>query len=290
MTNGQGVLLKGKVAIVSGGATGIGEAISKVFARYGANVVVNGLPGDPVTDVVAEIAETSGAAAGFIADAATVDGANGCVRAALDAFGRLDVVVANAAVFPEMVEVQDFPLERFEEVMHSNVRHVFLLARAAIPELRKTKGVLLAMGSEEGLRGWPRAVAYGASKGWVHAFIRGVAVEQGRYGIRANVVAPGPIDTEMTRPTKGNITIKDTLIAIESVPLGRRGTPEEVANVCLFLASDLASFVNGGVYTVDGGATSAVGLPGLEATREAKEAPPMTVPLRHQHEGRGVLA
>jgi hypothetical protein len=108
--------------------------------------------------------------------------------------------------------------------------------------------------------------------------------------VRANVVAPGPIDTEMTRPTKGNLSFKLALLAVEAVPLGRRGQPEEVANVCLFLASDLASFVTGSVYSVDGGSTCTHGLPGLEAKRSVKkDKPEGTVELEHQHEGRNDL-
>ena len=121
------------------------------------------------------------------------------------------------------------------------------------------------------------------------AFIRGVAAEQAKYGVRANIVAPGPIDTEMTRPSKGNMSVKNAFMAVKSVPLGRRGTPEEVANVCLFLASGLATFVTGGIYTVDGGATASGGMPGLQAKSEAKTAPDGTVELEHQHEGRGTL-
>jgi hypothetical protein len=94
----------------------------------------------------------------------------------------------------------------------------------------------------------------------------------------------------MTRPTKGNMTVKHAMMAVAGTALGRRGTPEEVANVCLFLASDLASFVTGAIYTVDGGATAAAGVPGLQAKREAKEPPDGTVPLEHQYDGRGDLS
>lgn len=282
-------LVYGKVVIVTGGATGIGEAICKVFAMHGASVVVNGLPGDPVDDVVEEITSTGGAAAGYIGDIGTFEGSTGCVRAALQNFGRLDVVVANAGLFPELTELPDFPPERFDELIHSNVRGVYLTARAALPELQKTRGAFVAIGSEAGLLGQPEAVSYGATKGWVTAFTRALAAEQAKYGVRANVVAPGPIDTEMTRPSKGKMTVKNAFMAVASTPLGRRGTPEEVANVCLFLASDLATFVTGAVYTVDGGATASGGLPGLQAKRAAKEEPETTVYLEHQHEGRGTL-
>ena len=282
-------LLNGKAALVTGGATGIGEAICKVFARHGASVVVNGLEGDPVDDVVAEIVADGGAAVGCVADVGTQDGAEHAVGAAIDAFGRLDTLVANAGLFPEQMEVQDLPIERFEELLHSNVRGVFMSVRAAIPHLRTTKGSILGLGSEAGLLGLPDIVTYGGTKGWVTAFIRGVAAEQAKYGVRANVVAPGPIDTEMTRPTKGTMKVKNAFVAVRSTALGRRGTPEEVANVALFLASDLATFVTGAVYTVDGGSTGAQAMPGLEAKRDARQAPEGTVDLRHQHEGRGTL-
>jgi len=283
-------LVCGKVVVVTGGAAGIGEAICKVFAHHGASVVVNGYPGDPVDAVVAEITEAGGTAVAHIADVATAAGAGGLVRTAIDRFGKLDVLIANAGLFPEQAELSEFPLRRFEELLHSNILGTYLPARAALPELRKTKGVILAASSEAAFKGIPQSVSYASTQGWTVSFVRSLAVEQAKYGVRVNAVAPGPIDTEMTRPTKGEMTFKTALMAVTSVPLGRRGTPEEVANVYLFLASDLASYVTGAVYTVDGGATVASGLPGLEARRDVKRAPKSTVPLEHQYEGRGTLS
>lgn len=283
------MMMANKVAVVTGGATGIGEAICKVFAQSGASVVVNGLPGDPVDEVAAEIVKAGGRAHGHVADVGTPAGAASTIAAAIDRFGQLDTVVANAGLFPELAELDSFPLERFEELLHSNIRGVYLIVRAAVKELQKTQGSIVAIGSEAGLLGQPEAVSYGATKGWVTAFIRGVAAEQAKYGVRANIVAPGPIDTEMTRPSKGNMTVKNAFMVVKATPLGRRGTPEEVANVCLFLASGLATYVTGGIYTVDGGATASGGLPGLQARREATTEPEGTVRLEHQHEGRGTL-
>jgi NAD(P)-dependent dehydrogenase (short-subunit alcohol dehydrogenase family) len=282
-------LLAGKSVLVTGGSTGIGEAISKLCAKHGASVLVNGLTGDPVQEVAQEIRDTGGIATPFVGDVGTVEGSAGCVQAAVSAYGKLDAVVANAGLYPEAQELQDFPLERFEELIHTNIRGVYLTVRAALPELQKTRGAVVTMGSEAGLVGQPEMVSYCSTKGWIHAFTRALATEQAKYGIRANIVAPGPIDTEMTRPSKGNMTVKHALMAVKGTPLGRRGTPEEVANVCLFLLSDLASYVTGAIYTVDGGATATSGLPGMEAKAEAKTAPEGTVELRHQHEGRGTL-
>jgi NAD(P)-dependent dehydrogenase (short-subunit alcohol dehydrogenase family) len=279
-------LVAGKVAIVTGGAAGIGEAICKVFARHGASVVVNGLPGDRVDEVVQEIRSQGGIAEPCTADVGTETGARLCVHTATRVFGQLDVLIANAGIFPEQKEIHEFPLERFEELVHHNIKSVYLPVRAAILELRKTKGAILAATSEAATIAVPQAVSYGATKGWITSFIKGVAAEQAKYGIRANAVAPGPIDTEMTRPSKGEMTVKTSLLAVGHVPLGRRGTPEEVANMYLFLASDLASFCTGGVYNVDGGATATTGVPALEAKRYVKQPPETTVELEHQFEGR----
>lgn len=278
--------LKGKVALVTGGATGIGEAISKLFAREGAKVVVNGYRGDPVAGVVKEIACAGGTALGVVADVGTPAGAHVCVDAALEEFGRLDILVANAGVLPELAELQDFPLESFHQVMHSNVMGTFHSVRAALPALRESRGCIVATGSEAGLRAFPMGVCYGATKGWIISFIRGLAIEQAKYGIRANVVAPGPIDTEMTRAGIGNMDEETEQEIAKTDPMGRRGTPEEAANVFLFLASDLASYVNAAVYTVDGGETAAVGTPGEEAKPFVKRAPRGSVALRHRFEGR----
>lgn len=282
-------LLFGKVAIVTGGGAGIGEAICKVFARHGASVVVNGLPGDPVEDVAREIREAGGVAIAHTGDVATQMGAADVVQIALDEFGEIDVLVANAGLFPEQMELQDFPIERFEELLHSNIRGTYLPVRAALPHLRETHGNVIVAASEAGIQGIPESVSYSATKAWAIGFVKALAGEQGKHGVRVNAVAPGPIDTEMTRPSKGEMKLKHAMMAVRTVPMGRRGTPEEVANVYLFLASDLASFVNGAVYSVDGGTTATTGLPGAEADRDAKQAPDGTVELKHQYAGRGTL-
>src|SRR5262245_1116789 len=250
-------LLRGKTAIVTGGAGAIGAAVCEVFTAHGANLVVSDLPGAGVEDTVARIRGAGGNAVPYVADVGTIDGANGCVRAALAAYGRLNVLVANAGLFPGLKKPQELPLERVEQLLHTNIGGVYLPVRAALPALRRTRGAIVAAGSEAAVHGPVPGVSYGATKDWVSAFIRGIAVEQGPHGVRANVVAPGSMDGAVAA---ADAEAAAPAVPLEALPLGRRATPHDVANVFLFLASDLACYVTGSVYTVDGGATASESL------------------------------
>ena len=278
-------LLQEKVAIVTGGGTGIGEAICRKFAREGAKVVVNGLPDDPIGDVVSAIRDDGGVGMEFAGDVSSDEQAAACVGAAVRAYGRLDVLVNNAGVLLVAAETDKMPLDKFDEHIRCNIRTAFLMTKHALPHLRKTRGNIICAGSAAGVNGEPAATTYGGTKGFLHAFMAGVAVEQARYGIRANCVCPGPIDTAWTHKETGAVdaTIEEALVT--SVPLGRRGTPEEAANVYAFLASDAASFVTGALWTVDGGLTQSKGAVGSMAGREASTPPASTLDLRHSHDG-----
>jgi NAD(P)-dependent dehydrogenase (short-subunit alcohol dehydrogenase family) len=277
--------LHDKVVIVTGGGTGIGEAVCRKFAREGARVVVNGLPDDPIGDVVTAILDDGGTAIPFAGDVSDDATANACVEAAIDEYGRLDVLINNAGVLLVGAETDKTPLDKFDEHLRCNVRTAFLMTKHALPHLRKSKGNVICAGSASGVNGEPGATVYGGTKGFLHAFMAGVAVEQAKYGVRANCVCPGPIDTAWTHKETGAVdaAIEKSLIA--SVPFGRRGTPEEVANVYAFLASDAASFVSGALWTVDGGLTQSKGAAGAMATKKASTPPPATIELQHSHDG-----
>jgi NAD(P)-dependent dehydrogenase (short-subunit alcohol dehydrogenase family) len=235
--------LEGKVAIVTGGGSGIGEAICKKFAREGAAVVVVGFAEDPVAEVAQEIVAAGGRATAFTGDISNQATAEACVQAALSQFGKLDVLVNNAGVFPATDELDKYPVEAFEYMIKNNIYTAFHMSRAALPHLQKTRGNIISAGSEAGQMGSPNITPYGGTKAWVMTFSKGLAVEQAKYGVRVNCVGPGPIDTAWTHKESGPMDKKMEKNTVEGVPMGRRGTPEEVANVYLFLASDEASYV-----------------------------------------------
>ena len=281
----MGTRLKDKVAIVTGGGTGIGEAICKKFAREGAKVVVSGLPGDPIDEVAKAIINDGGEAMAFAADISEEVAARACIDAAIKRYGRLDVLINNAGVLLANAETDDMPTEMFDEHFRCNVRTTFLMTKYALPHLRQTRGNIISAGSEAGVNGQPRNTPYGGTKAFLHAFMMGVAVEQAHYGVRANCVAPGPIDTAWTHKESGAVDADIEKALVSAVPFGRRGTPAEVASVYAFLASDEASYVNGAVWLVDGGITPAKGAIGALAGNEVSTPPTDNLDLQHSRDG-----
>jgi NAD(P)-dependent dehydrogenase (short-subunit alcohol dehydrogenase family) len=224
-------------------------------------------------------------AAAFIADISHEGNAMECVAFAVATYGRLDILINNAGVFPVMEEIHNYPTDAFEYLIKNNVRTAFLMTKFAIPELRKTNGCIVSAGSESGVKGLPENAPYGGTKGWMHAFMMGVAVEEAKYGVRVNCVLPGPIDTAWNHKETGPVTTRIEKMLVSATPMGRLGTPEEVANVYLFLASDEASFVTGALWAVDGGIIPAKGPIGLEAQSEVKQQPSGELHLEHSREG-----
>lgn len=281
----MGTRLRNKVAIVTGGGAGIGEAICKKFALEGAKVVVCGLPDDPVQEVANQIQADGGAAIAFQGDISQAPNARACVQLAVDTYGKLDILINNAGVFPAVGYINEFPIDALEYLLQNNIQSAFMMTKFAVPYLQKSKGCIVNAGSEAGIDGDAENAPYSGTKGFIHAFTRAVAAEQAQFGIRANVVCPGPIDTAWTHHQTSPMTTKMEKLFTAATPMGRRGTPEEVANVYLFLASDEASYVTGALYSVDGGITISKGPMGLMADGEMKKAPEGELDLEFSHEG-----
>ena len=278
--------LSGKVAIVTGGGAGIGEAIAHKFAHEGAAVLVADLPDSAAQDVADTINAQGGQAASYLGDLSEEDHAQACVRAAVDAFGRLDVLASNAGVFIAMGDVDTWTSESFDYLTRMNTRPGFLLTKYALPELKKTRGNIVYTGSISGVSGSAQLAVYGASKGFVLAFMKGVAQEQAKNGVRANAVAPGAIATSWTKAGAGGpITPELEKMVAAVAPMGRLGTPEEMANVVAFLASDEASYVTGSVFIADGGVVPAQGTPGEQVPEALRTPPPPQRPLKHTFDG-----
>jgi NAD(P)-dependent dehydrogenase (short-subunit alcohol dehydrogenase family) len=277
--------IKNKVVLVTGGATGIGEAISKKFAREGASLMLAGTPKDPVEKICNYINQQDGKAIPFQGDLSQVTDARACINKALDQYGKLDVLINNAGVFPEIDEVSSYDETNFDNLLKNNLRTAFIMTKYALPELQKSRGVILFAGSEAGQLGLANNTPYGGTKGFIHAFMKGVAVEQAAYGVRANCVCPGPVDTAWTHKESSEMNEEMEQTLTSATPVGRRGTPEEIANVYLFLASDEASYVTGALYFVDGGITVSKGPIGQKAHKSMKTKPEGELKLEFSHSG-----
>jgi NAD(P)-dependent dehydrogenase (short-subunit alcohol dehydrogenase family) len=277
--------LHDKTAIITGAGTGIGEAIAHKFSREGARLLLSGLPDDPVADVAKAIASAGGQVEIHFGDLSEEQNARACVDLAIQRFGALDVLVNNAGIFIANAETDLYRIEDFDRTLRNNIRTAFLMTKFALPHLRKSRGNIVFTGSEAGLNGSPRFTPYGGSKGFLHAFAKGVALEQAPYGVRANCVCPGPIDTAWTRGPDSPIEPAAQATIGNMVPLGRRGTPEEIANIFAFLASDEASYVTGALWLADGGVTPAKSDIGTAVPADLRQAPRGVLTLKHSHDG-----
>jgi meso-butanediol dehydrogenase / (S,S)-butanediol dehydrogenase / diacetyl reductase len=247
--------LENKVAIVSGGGTGIGAATARVFAREGAKVVVTGRRPEPLEAVAAEI--DGRAVAG---DTSDDDHVRAAVAAARDAFGGLDVVVANAGLGfgGAAADVDD---ERWQQTLDVNLTGAFRLARAAIPSLvERGGGSIVLVSSVSALVSGTDGAAYVTSKAAMLGLARSIAVDYGPSGIRANALCPGWVETPMgdrsmeTLMTQHSISLGEAYrLVTQHIPLRRPATAEEIAACCLFLASDESSIVTGTTLVADGG-------------------------------------
>lgn len=247
--------LAAKVALVTGGNAGIGEAIAKVFAREGASVVLTGRRQKELDRVVQEIGEQGGRAAA-VAGSVTDEGhARNAVELAVRQFGRLDILVNNAGVGEFGRRIHELDDETWQRVLDVNVTGVFRMTRAAVPEmLKRQHGSIVNISSIASVVGIPLLPAYAASKGALDALTRAIAIDYAKDGIRCNVVNPGLIATPMAAPLMANPEQLEPILS--HYPIHRPGRPEEVASLVLYLASDEAAWITGGTYMIDGGMTA----------------------------------
>lgn len=250
--------MEGKVAIVTGGNAGIGEAIAKRFADEGASIVVTGRRQSELDRVVAGIRHNKGkalAVAGSVTDEAH---AQDVAQRTVESFGRIDVLVNNAGIGDFGKRLHEVDDAAWSNVIDVNLTGVFRMTRAVVPQMLKQGcGSIVNISSIASLVGIPTSTAYTASKGGVDALTRALAIDYAQNGIRCNVVNPGLIDTPMAAPLMANAALLEPILA--QYAIRRPGTPDEVANMVLYLASDEAAWVTGGTFTIDGGMTVAKG-------------------------------
>jgi NAD(P)-dependent dehydrogenase (short-subunit alcohol dehydrogenase family) len=246
--------LEGKVAVVTGGNAGIGEAVAKRFADEGASVVVTGRRQKELDRVVSGIRHNKGKALGVAGSVTDEVHAQDVAQRTLDSFGHIDILVNNAGIGDFGKRLHETDDATWTTVLDVNLTGVFRMTRAIIPQmLKQGRGAIVNVSSIASLVGIPTVSAYAASKGGLDALTRAVAIDYATDGIRCNVVNPGLIDTPMAAPLMANPDMLQPILA--QYAIRRPGTPEEVANMVLYLASDEAAWVTGGTFTIDGGMT-----------------------------------
>jgi 3-oxoacyl-[acyl-carrier protein] reductase len=243
-------LLEGKTAIITGASRGIGRGIAKVFAGQGANVAFTYSASKEAAQKLEKELNALGAnAKGYRSNAANFDQAQELAAEVLKEFGSIDILINNAGITRDNLLMR-ISEEDFDKVIEVNLKSVFNLTKAVIrPMMKQRQGSIIHMSSIVGIKGNAGQTNYAASKAGIIGFSKSVALELGSRNIRSNVIAPGFIETEMT--AKLNEKVVDEWRS--SIPLKRGGSPEDVANACVFLASDMSAYVTGQTLNVDGG-------------------------------------
>ncbi len=250
--------LEGKVALITGGGSGIGRASALRFAAEGASIVASDLSEASAVETVAAVREAGGEATAVAGDVVSSDDAKAMVQAAVDAYGKLDVLVNSAGVSGRVEGVSHE--EVWDMVMDVNLKGTYLVSWHAVPEMEAAGGgSIINLASIMALVGYPVGMGggfnpYNASKGGVLQFTRNLAIDLARKNIRVNCICPGYVETNMTRRLTENPESYEALKGRH--PMGRLGQPDDIANAALFLASDEAAFVTGAPLIVDGGYTA----------------------------------
>ena len=246
--------LEDKIAIVTGAASGFGAGIALRFASEGAKVVVNDVDADGARRTVGQIEGGGGRAIACAGDVSKDADVARLIAAAIDAFGRLDIVVNNAGTTHRNQPMLDVPEEMFDRIYQVNVKSLYLTAKHAVPHFRAQKsGVFITIASTAGVRPRPGLTWYNGSKGAAIVTSRSMAVELAPHNIRVNVINPVAGETGLLADFMGEDTPQKRAQFISTIPLGRLSQPSDVATAAVFFASDEASFITGACMEVDGG-------------------------------------
>lgn len=246
-------MLKDKVAIVTGGTRGIGIEIVRTYLNNGAKVVLLGSREETVNKAIKALKEENNncEVLGFCPDLTSEIEVNEVYKKVNSEFGKIDILVNNAGI-SSSTPILDYTEEEMNKIIDINIKAVFLCSKLVVPYLKESKGTIINTSSMVSIYGQPKGVLYPTSKFAVNGLTKSLARELAPLNIRVNAVAPGIIETDMVRNLPDNV-IKPL---ISSIPLGRIGTTKDIANVFLFLASEMSSYITGEILQVDGGARS----------------------------------
>ena len=243
-------LLENKTALITGATRGIGKGIAEVFAKHGANVAFTyNSSVEAATSLENELKSHGGKAKGYQSNDANFDAAQELAKNVLEEFGSIDVLINNAGITKDNLLMR-ISEEDFDKVIEVNLKSVFNLTKAVIrPMMKQRNGSIINMSSVVGVKGNAGQTNYAASKAGILGFTKSVALELGSRNVRCNAIAPGFIETEMTAALPEE-TVNGWR---DAIPLKRGGSPEDIANACVFLASDMSAYITGQTLNVDGG-------------------------------------
>jgi NAD(P)-dependent dehydrogenase (short-subunit alcohol dehydrogenase family) len=251
---------EGKVVVITGASGGIGRATARLFAKYQANLTLVDYNKEALAILPDELSLREGKYLAIHADVSKEHQVQDFVRQTIETFGRIDVLFNNAGIAPPDAPIEEILEEDFNRVMEVNIKGVYLGMKHVVPMMKKQKsGSIINTSSVAGLKVHPNMSSYAASKHAVIGMTKTVALECAHYGVRVNAICPGPINTSMIQAFETTMKITH-LNPVEKkrflethLPMGRYGEPEEIAEVVTFLASDKASYMTGGIYTICGG-------------------------------------
>ena len=246
-------MLKGKVAVVTGGTRGIGFATVKKFLENEAKVVLLGSKQETVEKAIKELKQINSSyeVIGFYPDLSIKEDMDEVFKKVKEIYGHIDILINNAGISSK-TKIEDYTDEEYEKITNLNIKSVFNCSKEIIPYLKETKGVILNTSSMVSIYGQPSGVMYPTTKFAVNGITKSLARELAPYGIRVNAVAPGIINTDMVAKLPKEMIEP----LIKTIPFGRIGEPEDIANAFLFLSSNLSSYITGVVLSVDGLARS----------------------------------